>query len=154
MPDLYNVQFTRFEPTLIFASGQSNQPREALTPTHYIREWQYPKNASKGESAVFKTVRISEHRWPVPATFRCSRNDVAWPEPPPAIDRASLIASGALLPWWCTPVCPDQGALWLDDAAWQAHECGQLGRNDGLPDDYLEFWLDDETDDGSEGCSK
>lgn len=142
MPDLYNAQFTRFE-----GNGY-----RGLVPVHYIREWQYPKNASNGETAVFKTVRISEHRWPLPFTFRCNRNDVEWPEPPPDHRRlAALIATGLIVPWVYYPR-NDEPFLMLDDIAENIHARDRETGRGELPDDYLEFWVDD--NDGGEECSK
>lgn len=139
MPDLYNVQFTRFENPNIPCSRDLDTWR--MVPIHYIREWQFPKNARPDDTAVFKTVRISEHRWPTPNTFRCSRNDVEWPASALAADRLSLIDAGLLVPWVCYPR-NDEPFLMLDDIAENVHARDSETGRGGLPEDYLEFWLE------------
>jgi hypothetical protein len=157
MPDLYNAQFTRFEHSN-FPQRDEWRDTAKLVPTHYIREWQFPKNGA-GE-AVFKTVRISEHKWPMRNAYNCHNEPVSrqedetwvhggWPHdlnPIPALDRDALIVRDRLRPWhWFPAVSDMEPCLSMDDVAWNVHARDSETGRGGLPDDYLEFWL--ETDD-------
>jgi hypothetical protein len=143
MPDLYNAQFTRFEHPM---RPDRSFDEWAMVPVHYIREWQSPKNGNG--QADFRTVRISEHRWPHKSTFLCRGGGadlVEWPEPPPPADRNNLMTSQVLVPWQWFPECTGEPILEMDDAAWRVHDAGWSGQNDGLPEDYLDFWLESDS---------
>lgn len=148
MADLYHTKFTRFEHPVL---PNRSFDEWRMVPVQYLREWQWPKNASPGEQPTFKTVRVSEHRWPIRGAVSCDIRDCLttadmWPARPECADgRDALIAAGLLLPWWMLPICPGHDALWLDETAENVHARGCRAPR-GLPDDYLEFWLLEDAD--------
>lgn len=153
MADLYHSKFTRFEPNLIGSfSGETLGAH--LTPVQYLREWQWPKNAGPGDVPVFKTVRVSEHRWPIRGAVSCDIRDGLttsdmWPLPVRVcgVGRAELISLGLIRPWhWFPMVSIETKYFWLDSIADDVHARGPHAPNDGLPDDYLEFWQDEESE--------
>jgi hypothetical protein len=130
------ASFTRFE----FVG-------ETLTPVRYVKEWVYPRDGAP----KFATVRISEHKWPLKCMFSAKDNTVDWPSSPKRepITAQELVDLGLLTFDAWHPLCTGEPVLRMDNAAWARWRRGPQGPNDGLPDDYLDFWHEAE-DLGSE----
>jgi hypothetical protein len=148
LPTDASARFTRFEhPAFLHHSGEEWHDTSRLVPVSVVKEWVWPRNGDP----MYKTVRISEHRWPLwRSTFMCkpdvnrTADTVEWPARPPAISRAELMCANALTPAWAYQPNTDSPFLEMqaqDKAvAFNHYLNGNPAPNDGLPDDYLDFW--------------
>ena len=160
LPTNAAAAFTRFEPTFI-GFDSCNIATETLTPIRYVKEWVYPRvgPGREGDGAYpeypeFKTVRISEHKWPLHKTTTTTHSEYVRPDMwPPArrepLTREQLVCDGLLISWQRYPLIDCGPTLPLNHEARIEHYRSQLNPapNDDLPDDYLEFWQEGKGDD-------
>lgn len=152
------VEFTSFE--------HPGRAYWKLTPVHVVKEWQWPGDRAKDQTPLWRTARISEWRWPMRTTYNCDEkpaydhgaafdcdfkpseaavaND-GWPDPGVRTSTRALVDAGLLLPWQWFPVIDCAPTFTMDAKGYQVAARGYSGPNDGLPEDYLEFWLDEES---------
>lgn len=147
------VEFTTFE-----RFGKTGY--EAIAPVHVVKEWQWPGDRAKDQTPLWRTVRISEWKMPMRGWFKCDAvidpeaPNSGWPcDPDRSLlltageVRQELVDAGLIAPWYLFPQ-PDRPCLMLDGKAWIEHYGSVVSPvpNDGLPADYLDFWLEGSND--------
>lgn len=112
-----------------------------LIPLRVIKE----RDPDRG--GEYRTVRISEHRWPMKNTFSCAMEPITgdgdvgqWPDPPAPVTRAELAQRGLISLWSRYPRA-DRPVLQMTERDYMQVDREISGvEHHALPDDYLEFW--------------
>lgn len=153
LPTNAAASFTRFEPGHLLGSFSAGTLMATVVPVRFVKEWVYPRDAKNDNAPEFKTVRISEHKWPLHKTTTTCHAEYVRPDMWPApkrepLTREGLILAGLLAPWNAFPRA-DKPSLRIDEKAWIEfeHSLANPTPNDGLPADYLEFWQEGKGDD-------